>query len=176
MFWNIFYYDIRSKYRIFEARKMHTAYSLLHSIQRVIGYNYLTFLQLLNSVTESTIIATIHCLDVGYCLFRNPLVTHIPYHLPSLLLQFPIGYYFLSQLISSPRSLVPNQDTLRFLLCITGLVHQQRSLACLIPLLVLLVISCRLYTYVLGLSCFATLVALHFDIVGQDTWLCFICI
>ena len=32
------------------------------------------------------------------------------------------------------------------------------------------------YTYVLGLSCFATYVALHFDILGQDTWLCFICI
>ena len=38
------------------------------------------------AVTESTIIATIHCSDVGYCLFRNPLVTHIPYHVPSLLL------------------------------------------------------------------------------------------
>ena len=37
-------------------------------------------------VTESTIIATIHSPDVGYCLFRNPLVTHIPYHVPSLLL------------------------------------------------------------------------------------------
>ena len=37
-------------------------------------------------VTESTIIATIHCLDVRYCLFRNPLVTHISYHVPSLLL------------------------------------------------------------------------------------------
>ena len=37
-------------------------------------------------VTESTIIATIHCPDVGYCLFRNPLVTHISYHVPSLLL------------------------------------------------------------------------------------------
>ena len=37
-------------------------------------------------VTESTIIATTHCTDVGYCLFRNPLVTHIPYHVPSLLL------------------------------------------------------------------------------------------
>ena len=47
---------------------------------------------------------------------------------------------------------------------------------CLIPLLILLVISCRLYTYVLGLSRFATLVAWHFDILGQDTWLCFICI
>ena len=38
------------------------------------------------TVTESTIIATIHCSDVGYCLFRNPLVTHITYHVPSLLL------------------------------------------------------------------------------------------
>ena len=38
------------------------------------------------TVTESTIIATIHRSDVGYCLFRNPLVTHIPYHVPSLLL------------------------------------------------------------------------------------------
>ena len=37
-------------------------------------------------VTQSTIIATIHCSDVGYCLFRNPLVTHISYHLPCLLL------------------------------------------------------------------------------------------
>ena len=37
-------------------------------------------------VTESTIIATIHCPDIGCCLFRNPLVTHIPYHVPSLLL------------------------------------------------------------------------------------------
>ena len=39
-----------------------------------------------DTVTESTIIATIHCSDVGYCLFRNPLVMHIPYHVPSLLL------------------------------------------------------------------------------------------
>ena len=45
-------------------------------------------------VTESTIIATIHCPDVGYCLLRNPLVTHISYHVPSLLLWFPIGYCF----------------------------------------------------------------------------------
>ena len=37
-------------------------------------------------VTESTIISTIHCPDVGYCLFANPLVTHITYHVPSLLL------------------------------------------------------------------------------------------
>ena len=31
-------------------------------------------------VTESTTIATIHCPDVGYCLFGISLVTHIPYY------------------------------------------------------------------------------------------------
>ena len=77
---------------------------------------------------------------------------------------FLLGITFLGSLISSPRPLVPNWDTLRFLLCITGLVHQLRSLTCLIPLLVSLVISWRFYTYVLGLNCLATLVALHFDI------------
>ena len=40
----------------------------------------------MRGVTESTIVATIHCPDVGYCQFRNPLVTQIPYHVPSLLL------------------------------------------------------------------------------------------
>ena len=38
-------------------------------------------------VTESTIIATIHCPDVGYCLFGISLVTHIPYYVPCT---FPI--------------------------------------------------------------------------------------
>ena len=42
----------------------------------------LTFVGESIAVTESTIIATIHCPDVGYCLFGNPLVTHIPYHVP----------------------------------------------------------------------------------------------
>ena len=37
-------------------------------------------------VMESTIITTIDCSDVGYCLFRDPLVMHIPYHVPFLLL------------------------------------------------------------------------------------------
>ena len=32
--------------------------------------------------TESTIIATIHCPDVGYCLFGISLVMHTPYHIP----------------------------------------------------------------------------------------------
>ena len=32
------------------------------------------------TVTESTIIATIHCPDIGYCLFGISLVTYIPYH------------------------------------------------------------------------------------------------
>ena len=37
---------------------------------------------------------------------------------------FLLGITFLSPLISSPSSLVPNWDTLRFLLDITGLVYQ----------------------------------------------------
>ena len=40
------------------------------------------------SVTESSIITTIYCLDVGYCLFGIPLVTHIytMFLIPSILL------------------------------------------------------------------------------------------
>ena len=37
---------------------------------------------------------------------------------------FLLGITFLSLLISSLHSLLPNWDTLRFLLYITGLVHQ----------------------------------------------------
>ena len=44
------------------------------------------FIKATGTVTESTIITTIHCPDVEYCLFRNPLVTHNPYPVPSLLL------------------------------------------------------------------------------------------
>ena len=40
-----------------------------------------------SSVTESTIIATIHCPNVGYGLFGISLVTYIPYHVPCT---FPI--------------------------------------------------------------------------------------
>ena len=50
------------------------------------GRPTLMALDMFSSVTESTIITTIHCPDVGYCLFKNPLVKHIPYHVPSLLL------------------------------------------------------------------------------------------
>ena len=42
-------------------------------------------------VTESTVIATIHCLDVGYYLFGISLVMHIPYHVPCT---FPIVIVF----------------------------------------------------------------------------------
>ena len=58
-----------------------------NSIRIASGGDYMELtLPASKTVTESTIIATIHCSDVGYCLFRNPLVTHIPYHVPSLLL------------------------------------------------------------------------------------------
>ena len=45
--------------------------------------NHLPFFYLFSvsgNVTESTIIATIHCPDIGYCLFGISLVTHIPYY------------------------------------------------------------------------------------------------
>ena len=50
------------------------------------------FLSLL-SVTESTIIATIHCPDIGYCLFGIFLVTHILYHVPCTFLVVIISYW-----------------------------------------------------------------------------------
>ena len=37
------------------------------------------------AVTESTIIATIHYPDIGYCLFGISLVMHIPYYVPCTL-------------------------------------------------------------------------------------------
>ena len=47
-----------------------------------------TFYRSTLPVTESTIIATIHCPYVGYCLFGISLVTHIPYYVPCT---FPIA-------------------------------------------------------------------------------------
>ena len=44
-------------------------------------------------VTESTIIATIHCPDVGYCLFRISLVTHIPYHVSCIFTIVIVSYW-----------------------------------------------------------------------------------
>ena len=38
------------------------------------------FFSVRGNVTESTLIATIHYTDVGYCLFGISLVTYIPYH------------------------------------------------------------------------------------------------
>ena len=51
------------------------------------------------TVTESTIIATIHCPDVGYCLFGNPLVTHIPYHVPCTFLIVIVSYWVVLSLV-----------------------------------------------------------------------------
>ena len=45
------------------------------------------------NVTESTIIATIHCPDVGYCLFGISLVTHILYHVPCTFLIVIVSYW-----------------------------------------------------------------------------------
>ena len=51
------------------------------------------FFSVRGNVTQSTIVATIHCPDVGYCLFRNPLVTHIPYNVPCTILIVIVSYW-----------------------------------------------------------------------------------
>ena len=58
-------------------------------------------------VTESTIVATIYCLDIGYCLFRNPLVTHIPYHVPCTFLIVIVSYWVVLSLVHLSAPLAP---------------------------------------------------------------------
>ena len=83
------------------------------------------FFSVRGNVTESTIVTTIYCPDIGYCLFGISLVTHIPYH---VLCTFPIvivSYWVvLSFARLLPSLLVPNWNSPCSLLCITGLVHQ----------------------------------------------------
>ena len=66
-------------------------------------------------VTESTIIATIHCPDVGYCLFGISLVTHILYHVPCTFLIVIVSYWVVPSFarLFTPLAPVPNWDTLR---------------------------------------------------------------
>lgn len=47
-------------------------------------------------VTECTIINTITCPDVGFCLFGNPQVIHILYHVPFTFLIDRV-YYWVAQ-------------------------------------------------------------------------------
>ena len=84
------------------------------------------FFSVRGNVTESTIIATIHCPDVGYCLFGISLVTHIPFHVPCT---FPIVIVFYWVVLSFARLFTPLATCTQLgyfmlLLCITGLVHQ----------------------------------------------------
>ena len=51
------------------------------------------------TITESTNIATIHCPDIGYCLFGNPLVMHIPYHVPCTFLIVIVSYWVVLSLV-----------------------------------------------------------------------------
>ena len=55
-------------------------------------------------VTESTIIATIHCPDVGYCLFGVSLLTHILCHVPCTFLIVIVSYWVV---LSFARLLTP---------------------------------------------------------------------
>ena len=78
-------------------------------------------------VMESTIIATVYCPDIGYCLFgespsKCTFLTMYP--VSSILLYFYIGSYFPQFGYKYPSLLVPIWDTICFLLCITGLVPQ----------------------------------------------------
>ena len=65
------------------------------------------FFSVKGNVTESTIIATIDCPDVGYCLFRNPLVTHTPYHVPCTLLIVIVSYLVVLSLVRLSTPLTP---------------------------------------------------------------------
>ena len=100
------------------------------------------------------------------------LVTHIPYHVSCT---FPIGivsYWvvlFFARLFT-PLAPLPNLGY-SMLPTMYYWISTSVAIPCLfdsITCFVSYILS--LYTYVLGLSCFATYVALHFDILGQDTW------
>ena len=113
---------------------------------------------LFRDLTESIIIATIHHFDVRYCLFRNPLVTHNSYNTPCISLVVIISYCVFLSLVPF---LVPFAPCIHLGYSILSTMYDWISTlvaipACLIPLLLLLVISCHLYTSVLGLGCFAT--------------------
>ena len=50
-------------------------------------------------VTESTIITIITCPDVGFCLFGNPQVIHILYHVPCTFLMQRVYYWVAHALV-----------------------------------------------------------------------------
>ena len=72
-------------------------------LERIIDYSYSRG----PIVTESTIIPTIHCPDVGYCLFGNLLVTYIPYHAPCTSLIVIVSYWVLLSLVRLLAPLAP---------------------------------------------------------------------
>ena len=51
------------------------------------------FFSVRGNVTESTIMATIDCPEIGYCLFGISLVMHIPYHVPCTLPVVIVSYW-----------------------------------------------------------------------------------
>ena len=61
----------------------------------------------IQGVMESTIIATIHCPDVGDCLFGKLLVTYIPYHVPCTFLIVIVSYWVLLSLVRLLALLAP---------------------------------------------------------------------
>ena len=127
--------------------------------------------KLFTYVTESTIIATIHCPDVGYCLFGISLVTHILYHVPCTFLIVIVSYWVV---LSFARLFTPLASCTQLGYSTLPTMYYWISTSVAIPCLfdsitcfVSYILS--LLYLCLGLSCFATYVALHFDILGQDT-------
>ena len=65
------------------------------------------FISVKGNVTKSTIIATIHCPDIGYCLFGISLVTYIPYHVPCTFLIVIIFYWVVLSFVRLFTALTP---------------------------------------------------------------------
>ena len=58
------------------------------------------FFSVRGNVTESTIIATVYCPDVGYCLFGICLVTHIPYYVSCTFPIVIVSYWVVLSLLA----------------------------------------------------------------------------
>ena len=64
-----------------------------HVVHLSLSKVILFFPQSILGVTESTIVAIIHCPDIGYCLFGISLVAHILYRVPCTFLVLIISYW-----------------------------------------------------------------------------------
>ena len=131
-------------------------------------------------VRESTIIATIHCPDIAYCLFGNPLVMPIPYHVPCFFLIVIVSFWVVLSLV---HLLAPFASYTQFGYSTLSTFYYWISTSVVIPYL--FDSSTCFVSYILSLlylySSFRTwlfpyLGSFAFWYSGQNIWLCFICI